>query len=165
MTQKMETKKLTVKDLMIGDWVYIYKFSNDNPTDLFPAKVVSILQGKYTENYNTIECVYGTDIASRPVDTCLSIPLTTEILEKNGFELFNQDFTSRKVYKFGCFDYIECNDYHENNRYNYFSIGCYREYKHFGTLQRYIHDVMKIKYVHELQHALRLCGVDKEIVL
>lgn len=141
-------KKLTCYDLMIGDWIY--------RPDCYD-KVIEVKK----------DTILGSDSLRGliPITDLQPIPLTAEILERSGFELYKQDFTSRRVYKFGCFDYIEVNDYNEDSRYNYFSIGCYIEYKHFGTLQRYIHDVMKIRYVHELQHALHLCEVDNEIIL
>lgn len=140
----METK-LTVKDLMIGDWVNIYKFTNDEQQikDLFPAKVISILQGSDTENYNVIECVHGTHIASRPADTCLPVLLTTEMLKKNGFKyndcpiVLGWEQYGLTLYRGG----------------DGFLINCGQNV------------ALIINYVHQLQHTLRLCGIDKEIVL
>lgn len=147
----METKKLTAKDLMIGDWVNIYKFTNEEQQikDLYPAKVVSILQGDEKENYNIIECVYGTHIASRPADTCLPIPLTAEVLEKNGWTkpASGRVWSRNNVPSFvleeiddGSFEVTTdtCSDW--------------------GGL-------CMIRYIHELQHVLRMCGVDNEITL
>ncbi len=69
------------------------------------------------------------------------IPLTDEILEKNRFE--RVDGQHQDV--FYIYDDIEL------------LIGnCYTL---FG------HTEMPIKYVHELQHALRLCKIDKEIIV
>ena len=135
----METKKLTAKDLMVGDWVNIYHFTNDEQQvkDLFPAKVVSILQGNEKENYNTIECVYGTNIAFRLADTCLPIPLTAEIFEKNGFKNIDTGL-----------DCDGSNIYWKTN--NGYSINT---------------QDINLNFVHELQHALRLCGINKEITL
>lgn len=151
-------EKLTCYDIMVGDYVMAKKE---------PIRITTPIGNETVLRQLTI---YGYTSDGAKVGPFLEteltpILLTAEILEKSGFKLYKQDFTSRRVYKFGCFDYIEINDYSEDNRYNYFSIGCYKEYEHFGTLQRYIHDVMKIRYVHELQHSMLLCGVDKEIVL
>lgn len=79
------------------------------------------------------------------------IPLTAEILEKNGFEhprtrmlLENRDYhiriyrRSNNIWGF----------YHENDN----GGGCYWT-------------VAQFTFVHELQHALRICGIKKEIVL
>ena len=148
----METKKLTAKDLMIGDWVNIYHFTNDEQQvkDLFHAKVVSILQGNEKENYNTIECVYGTDIAFRPADTCLPIPLTAEVLEKNGW---TKPASSRVWSRNNVPSFVleEIDD----GSFEVTTDTCLE----WGGL-------CVICFVHELQHALRLCGInDKEIVL
>lgn len=80
------------------------------------------------------------------------ISITPEILEKNGFVkqdyagwVISEDFGRRFM----------------SYRTDYFD----------GLLKIvYAKDplcdlCLKIKYVHELQHALRLCGIDKEIVL
>lgn len=72
------------------------------------------------------------------------IPLTPEILKKNGFE-----------------DTI-CGDF-------WISTSCNLLWKD-GKLQNFCREeddevCIPCEYVHELQHALRLCKVDKEIVL
>lgn len=66
------------------------------------------------------------------------IPITKEILEKNGIK-----------YQFGCPWY----QYGDEIGGEGFEI-------HFA-----LHCQIQIKYVHELQHALRLCKIDKEIEL
>jgi hypothetical protein len=77
-------------------------------------------------------------------DIC-PIPITQEILEKNGF-VFNHDI----------FDGI----------YPMVNI-IYCDYKLLADDGKYINggETNNIKYVHELQHALKLCGIEKEIVL
>ena len=83
------------------------------------------------------------------------IPLTTYILEKNGFEkqlgnfVYENDDESLRIefypkninYTNGCYDYIDI------------ERGCI-------TITE-----MPIEFVHELQHAMRLCGIDKEFEL
>lgn len=88
------------------------------------------------------------------------IPITPEILEKNGFrnvsnhtlkghdtyELsFGEDNDQRITYKLG--DYFQYWSYDD------------RWYKLFET------QICHKWCVHQLQHALRLCGIDKEIVI
>lgn len=79
-----------------------------------------------------------------------SIPLTPEILEKNGFK--------------------------KNGEYNEWNIGERDEYPFIGvSLNRQSMRVKhlgcdifiegKVVYVHQLQHALRLAGVEKEIIV
>ena len=136
---------------MIGDWVNIYHFTNDKQQikDLFPAKVVSILQGSEKENYDTIECVYGNHIASRPADTCLPIPLTAKILEKNGWikPASSRVWSRNNVPSF----VLEAID---DGSFEVTTDTC----SEWGGL-------CMIHYVHEFQHTLRLCGIDNEIIL
>lgn len=80
------------------------------------------------------------------------IPLTEEILEQNGFVR---------------------HDKHEysvtGSNYNYLKVRCYADtyfeignaFDEEGELQAFA----DIQYVHELQHALKLCGIDKNIEL
>jgi len=84
------------------------------------------------------------------------IPLTSEILEKNGFvkEIVTNDDTND--------DYTA---YHWNPTPQYPSDGLWFYPTFSGYAFDYIMSKIKIKYVHELQHLLRLCGIDKEITL
>jgi len=107
---------------------------------------------------NVLKKVTRRDFEDNDFERYFPIPLTLEILERNGFEIYKQDFTSNTVYKFGSLDYMEYEEYHK-----YFNIGCMKTYKHFGREITYIHSLMRIRYVHELQHALKLCGIDKTI--
>ena len=78
------------------------------------------------------------------------IPLTPETLEKNGFVLSKK--SSRKPYQLrDNSNYVSVIKGRLNARY----------YEKFGKPI----NAMQIdcNYVHELQHALRLCGIDKEI--
>lgn len=85
------------------------------------------------------------------------IPLTDEILEKNGFaedEMFHTGMRFRQadngtgiVYEV----YWDSMGFFLEISANIFQIG---EFSKNG-----------IKYVHQLQHALRLCGIEKDIVL
>lgn len=86
---------------------------------------------------------------------CDPISLTHEILEKNGFEVTrnmsssgNKDVWSLRVSKNKVFHIIE---HHNKRKFPYFWI-------ELGSNS-------DIKYVHQLQHALRLCEIEKEIVL
>ena len=147
-------EKLDSKSLMVGDWVNIYVFPNDNPRDddLFPAIITAIttpLPNEQGEEY--IECIFksedgGIGCAARPVNTCLPIPLTAEILEKNGFTRFGPDYILKGNH-FG----LENPSTPSNYLDNYWL--------------RVSIKAVHIEYVHELQHTLRLCGIEKEIML
>lgn len=89
------------------------------------------------------------------------IPLTPEILEKNGFN--DTSFEANHKHKY----VIHTNEY---------QLGYYPKTNSFNIYKKgidpfYTKDVFCcgfqniVKYVHELQHALKLCKIDKEIVV
>lgn len=71
------------------------------------------------------------------------IPLTTEILEKNGF-VYNYLPFEQSWQQYGLSIYGTTGNYHINCGMNV---------------------SMDVSNVHQLQHALRLCGIEKEIEL
>ena len=79
----------------------------------------------------------------RQISQIEPIPLTAEILEKNGF--------TKHAYGFS-FQYLKLNGNLRNDDTVYFTI----------TISG---KDITIDYVHQLQHALRLCGIEKEIKL
>lgn len=84
------------------------------------------------------------------VEDAEPIPLTPEILEKNGFESVRGIMTFMDEY----YD-IQIEDWSDS----IFRIRvdfCEMNTPHFQAT---------ISYAHELQHCLRLCGIDKEIIL
>ena len=93
-----------------------------------------------------IDDEYGMNIGGVWADFLEPIPLSAEILEKNGF-------TKSTIF-------IE---------WKYEEEGIYILWKPFPFLKVETENVQlnlsRCEYVHELQHALRLCGIDKEIVL
>lgn len=108
--------------LMIGDWVF-----DGNEV----ARVTSL----------TCDGIIETKLRLSNIEIVTPIPLTAEILEKNGFSKTTEAEFNYYQMPDDCFE-IDINN-----------VGC-----------AYSVDVI-IKYVHQLQHALRLCGIDKEIVL
>lgn len=83
------------------------------------------------------------------LDFIVGVPLTTEILEKNEFEIINED-----VYKIaGDLFILTYEPFY--SLCNSFDIGYGNEYNYITT----------IKYVHELQNILKIVGVKKEIEL
>lgn len=133
------------KDLMIGDLVLV---SGEI------SKVRKIHEyGVYLQGRNFY---YGED-EIKP------IPLTKEILEKNNDILYGELpilFDDGKMR----YSIVECRyiskEYERNNETFYCLLSsCAYNGGSFIT------PFAKIRYVHELQHALKLCGVEKEIVL
>jgi len=168
---------MKAEELMIGDWGNIYVFPNENPKDkdLFPAKITAILTPTASESSgDTIECMFtaldgtgGVGYASRPPETFLPIPLTAEILEKNGLRkvTLNGEKGSKQDY------YI---DTHIVGYYNMDALTrVHASPIVYDIKQKWLFvddkSLCRIElmcpYVHTLQHALRLCGIDKKIVL
>lgn len=114
-------------DLMIGDWVFVHK-----PT----------CKGHRVDYINEMDEEIGADGEIYDVCDIRPIPLTPEILEKNGFS----------------------NNYTEDDLSYATDAGGDIIGVHI-VAGRGVMDEMYFNYVHELQHALRLCGIEKEIEL
>lgn len=130
---------MKIKELMIEDWV-MYHNGIDQVQEVY-----GLASNVYLKEYGTID-----------VNKLSPIPLTPEILEKNGFVKYNEVSDTPPYDK----------DEEGNMYYSYKG-----EQKFWGWWQPnsvYLVPVnamidLEIKYVHQLQHALRLCGVRKEI--
>lgn len=117
---------MEAKDLMIGDWVSLLG------THHYKVKEIKYVYGVY-------KIFFQGTYSYALEDEIVPIPLTPEILEKNGWDFDEIDG-----------DFRGCNG-------KFYIYGRYYPYSIFDGVQ--------ISYVHELQHALRLCGIEKEIVL
>lgn len=134
------------KDLMIGDWVMY------NP-NVFIEDEYETAKEWFPTQINSGEDI---DLA---IEGCYSpIPLTPEILEKNGF--------AKSTPPPGI--HAKCYDLDNKEEKYHLTIANYNKHK------RLLLDVdsedsecfnIKCDYVHQLQHALRLCGIEKEIIL
>ena len=132
-------KYLTNKDIMQDDWLYP---RNSN----IPDKVFSI--GKHVYMGGTTDCItFEKDINVHYYTfMCNPVPLTPEILEKNGFK-FMTNLWYLKI-KEGKPIQIAF----KNNNVITLSINA-------------TPIPIDLKFVHQLQHALRLYGIEKEIEL
>lgn len=130
---------LSEKDLMIDDWV-MYDPNVFIEDEYVPAK----------ECYPT-KIETGEDIDSAVEGCYYPIPITPEILEKNGFVKVENTQASAIMYSFkDTLFRIKVYDFSQVTIDSYYTGGSC--------------DVF-ISSVHELQHALRLCGISKEIEL
>lgn len=149
---------LSVKELQIGDWV---------KSELYGKQQICFVartEHEWYNYYNCGQCCDNTE-ASQP------IPLTPEILEKNGFvesEIERKEFSDiglRYTYETqdGSYLIVDWQDSFDN--------GCGGEL-HEGQKELWIITVFGCNglfesnpheraYVHELQHALRLCGLNE----
>ena len=139
---------------MMGDWVIVRRPSSRREK----VRVKSVIGNGTIEAKTRDGLVALGELVVEP------IPLTAEILEKNGFEeLMSEGWESAAKfgrvpeptgvwqYGFGQFDSVSYLP-----KRNFLSV---------KFMEGYTADIANIKYVHELQHALRLCGVGKEIIL
>ena len=124
---------MKANELMIGDWV-LY-----NETHQQILEISGIDDEVYLE---TDELVHQSEIQP--------IPLTPEILEKNGFELKEGEIG---MYGVTTVPHYLCKGVP-------FEVFCDGD-----PFAIWFKEPVNIKYVHELQHALRLCGIDKTIEL
>lgn len=150
---------MKANELMIGDWVYAI----DDNGEKHPCRV-NDLKYDYINKCDDF-CVdfYGTKYNPEWPDVTFNvepIPLTSEILEKNGFHYTNNHtLKGADTYIFRLeqhgFDFtitIKLNDY--------FALDSYDD-----RVYRLAQIETGRWCVHHLQHALRLCGIDKEITL
>ena len=151
---------MKANELMIGDWVYS-SFSKE------PCRIVGIEE--YPSEYCMVKVdkVYG----AKDIVSLTHIPLTSEILERNGFKIVHGFGYSDKYPTWGW-------GYH-NGIHDYCSIDVtfydtpINGVSHLVKINRNsasgdgintVHNC-DIDYVHQLQHAIRLCGIEKEIEL
>ena len=134
---------------MIGDWVYSAFTISELPCKITCLK---LHEGGYT-TIETTNVIGVTDITSLS-----PIPLTPEILEKNGMHLYNRKTNNlmEECNHSDCFE--EDEDYKVELSLDYNG-------KIRWTINGDEYTIMPLDYVHQLQHALRLCGIEKEIEL
>lgn len=124
------------KELMIGDWVYVAHQHSNQEGDYD----IEFIAEKLTLNH--FKFWADNDWNNSDFDEFLEpIPLTKEILEKNGFK-----FDGDCIYKLG--DYKIVIEWSGGFLFGW--VFCYKK---------------QLNYVHELQHVLNLCNVYKKIVL
>jgi len=161
----MENKKLiTAEDLMVGDLMLVgYTESNiDGDYDVFyNQEKLTLAHFKFWADNDWNENDFAEFL--RP------IPLTKEILVNNGFERIDTTIGNYalRIYVENVYDK---NDYSTRE---FLRIGTYLQGGYFDgifeienkTQDEYTSCKRRCKYVHELQHALKLCEIDKEIIL
>ena len=139
-------EKISVSDLSIGDWVCaeVSCGVHIEPRLTPPMKVVGL--GESWVNLE-IDPEQGDPFEYEPHEI-RGVPITVEVLEKNGFYLI--------------IDTCRIDTYSREGIYiSMFSI------PKITIIQQesYLIKNSQVQYVHQLQHALRLAGVGKEIVI
>lgn len=121
---------MKANELMQGDWVKTKYGNFARVAECYQDGSIFTQAGEYKEELFD-------------VGEFEEVPLTTEILEKNGF--VNSDLPFEQSWQqYGLSIYGTTGSYHINCGINV---------------------SMDVSNIHQLQHALRLCGIEKEIEL
>jgi len=140
---------MNTEELMIGDWVSLFQGNPDGSS--------CNVQVNYIGEYGEVGIEGCEEYTSANCNLLFPIPLTAEILEKNGFTIKEKwaqigNFGNSPLIMWHFVDDPILGDYNTE-----------LEVHQNDTDKVHVH--IPCKYVHELQHALRLCGIDKNIEL
>lgn len=145
---------MVANELMIGDWVMVNDIEHTHPlqvTEIFNkcgAYYATLYWDGMPDNVNP-------EVLTADVDKVLPIPLTPEILEKNGFRIiFEGDLHVSYFQDIGRF--------HVEIKVD--KVGIFQKLSMCDGFWNKI-TIIECRFVHQLQHALRLCGIEKEIEL
>ena len=146
---------LQAKDLMIGDLLTFEDCVKDGK--IIPIEVVE-LHGYNNDFLASIDGDKSCDMLEFD-DEIVGIPLTPEILEKNGFRKRpypNVEKHHQWIFCAGCTITLWCCRLFDNADEGWM----------IDIDDAFCHSCrVHIKHLHELQHALKLCKIDKEIKL
>ena len=139
---------MKAEELMIGDWV-LWKNK--------PVQIAEISGIKYSFGHIDVVLAHCNDdnlLESHDIKSIEPIPITPSILEKNGF----------MEYRYRQGDWFFVIENKENETLAIVSYGTSHRLEIeswddlIGSFER-----GGIKYIHQLQQAMRLCGISKEI--
>ena len=144
---------MKANELMIGDYISV------KPSGM-PIKIAAVHHKKVAYHAVINKLAWVRESLLEP------IPLTQEILEKNGFEKsYSSILTADGYKKLPQYKYKNMTQVQDICR-NLITIS-------YSDLEGGVYDIQcgigshiyDLKYVHQLQHALRLCGINKNIEL
>ena len=142
---------MEANELMIGDFVFHEKYGNaiienvDNDFGDNPSVKLISENIKHKDGYKSGYCWCD-------LDEIFPIPLTPEILEKNGFT---------KGGMFGKTYYLAVEDFEISVYFAHVNTQLIIEKRNGSE----IINILNVEYLHILQHALKLCGIEKTIEL
>lgn len=131
---------MKANELMVGDWVMVIRPHNRREK----VRVKSVIGNGTIEAKTKDGLVVFGELAVEP------IPLTAEILKKNGF-ICKFDGDIERVARTWVLEGFFIDQLYTDGFY----------WRNQGSLV----SIRRLYYVHELQHALRLLGIEKEIML
>ena len=133
---------MKASELMIGDWVYNKNIAK--PMQIYPTIFSQMFRSNpnaTTEDYNIFP-----------------IPLTPEILKKNGF------LANRHIYPYPYYEY-EVKEFRVGFAFPQGDKTSYKEPWVYIDSERVFAEHLPCVFVHQLQQILRICGISKEIEL
>lgn len=144
---------MKANELMIGDWV--------EPRQCMTPTVYCKIEGIYpdgTVHLDKAEMLFT-------LDELTPVPLTPEILEKNGFEIgYSSILTADGFKKLPVYKYKN-NKQAQSIRHNLIKVCVCLDGSKYDVEFGIGSHILDLEYVHEFQHALRLCGIEKTIEL
>ena len=136
---------LKISDLSVGDWV------RDGNGIIAKVRGIENWSDGYILNVQTV----SGSICTLSVTGALPIPITPEILEKNGWRVIEKEVLGDEYEYDG-----------EERVWDDYSIDiCETKPGVFWYSWRTEYYMWRLEYVHQLQHLIRLAGVEKEINL
>ena len=143
--KKFGTMEIT--DLQIGDWIYVNPWDDQEPT--YPNRVTAIEYNSWEgKDYcDWVNCEVWDEIN---LDKIRPIPINDDILSQNGWE--RTGGASHRIYG----DYNAVIFHWNENR---------KEIIIDKNGERHYMLKLDLLYVHELQHALRICGIEQDIII
>lgn len=146
----MEEKEMKAEELQIGDWV-LWKNK--------PVQIAQISGIKYSFGHIDVglaHCGSGF-LESHDIKSISPIPITPEILKKNGFVIKRNwaqlgNFGDSPLIMWHFEDDVTTRDFRHELEIHQLDTGK-------------VHIRIKCDYVHQLQQLFRICGISKEIEL
>lgn len=153
----MKANELNVRDLMLDDWVVFHDSGYASDGTIWKDDRVCQIDGidtdvkvKWHDEDGCEEMPHVNTVDLSP------IPITSEILEKN--EFIGMPYAVLKIDDDSWLEYY----YHEHRLIKWWSgIDEWENHSKVKDITFQCHCI----YVHELQHALRMCGIKKEVNL
>lgn len=143
---------MNVKDIHIGNWLRLryYRGEKEIVVDFKVTEIVLFAKRVY-HIYG--EKADGTQSNMGDVNDIEPIPLTPEILEKNGFDFLRNDNKDSVWNGWWIYEGLEL------------ATACLNKKGNWPCFINIYDSNITCEYVHQLQNALNICKIDKEIEL
>lgn len=165
---------MKIEELSIGDWVRLKSLNLD--CKIIGCGIRIEIENSILTLQSEIACVQigEMDDLTVYIDKLEPIPLTPEILEKNGFERkqYTIDIVDGQEIEYDGYRHILCQDGVQydiilgDSCGGYFDLEIESSSRNEAGERILISSRLSLDYVefvHQLQHALRLAGIEKEI--